>query len=109
MLLTEKKLRRIIREYLRVIVEEAPVKTGTQGASDTEGTLDTKKLADVLHVDAGKLKTAVTDLKSDKRTSTDNQIFGDMVAKLIKAKPDDTTKAMNVLKKVSAEEEEQEI
>ena len=56
-------------------------------------------------VDAGKLKTAVSNLRANKRSSTDDKVFGDVIAKLIDASEQDTVKAMTVLKKVHAEEE----
>ena len=97
-------LHKSIREGVRKALAEAtPSKPGTTG-SEAEGTLDVKKLADAVGVDdPAKLKTAITNLRADKRSPADNKIFGDLIAKLLDASPDDTTKAMNVMKKVSAE------
>ena len=105
MKITEADLRKIIRKQLLSLREEAeqPVKAGKEG-SEAEGTLDVKKIADTLGLDASKLKTAVANIRANKRNSNDNAVFGDMIAKLIDASPDDTVKVMTVLKKVSAEE-----
>lgn len=105
MKITEAHLRQIVRtEILRLheAGEDKPMKAGSE-TSSAEGTLDVKKMADILGVDAGKLKTAVANLRADKRNSTDDKVFGDMVAKLIDASPDNTVKVMGLLKKVSSE------
>ena len=105
MKITESDLRNIIKKQIRALLEDAeqPPKAGKQG-SEAEGTLDVKKIADTLGLDASKLKTAVTNIRKKMRNSNDNAVFGDMIAKLIDASPDDTVKVMTVLKKVSAEE-----
>lgn len=105
MKITEAQLRRIIKNELFRLHEagdEKPAKAGSQTAA-AEGTLDVKKIADTLGVDASKLKTAITNLRAGKRNSNDNQVFGDMIAKLIDASEQDTVKVMGVLKKVEAE------
>lgn len=104
MKITEAQLRRIIKNELFRLheAEAAPAKPGSQTAA-AEGTIDIKKIADTLGVDASKLKTAVTNLRAGKRNSTDDKVFGDMVAKLIDASEQDTVKVMGVLKKVEAE------
>ena len=96
------ELRDIVRRQVCSLLEAGP-KPGSEG-SEAEGSLDVKKIADTLGLDPGKLKTAITNIRGGKRNSTDNAIFGDMMAKLLDASPEDTVKAMNVLKKVSSEE-----
>lgn len=106
MKITESRLRQIIKSEiarLHEAGEDKPAKAGSE-TSTAEGTLDVKKIADVLGVDSGKLKTAVTNLRANKRNSADDKVFGDMVAKLIDASPDNTVKVMGILKKVSSEE-----
>lgn len=103
MKITEVQLRQIIRSEIFLMREagEQPAKTGSQ-TSDAEGSLDVKKIADTLGVDAAKLKTSITNLRAGKRNSSDDKVFGDMVAKLIDASAEDTVKVMSTLKKVSA-------
>jgi len=108
MKITESKLRRLIQEeiFSAILREEdaaPPAKKAGAETSAAEGSLDIKKLADTLSVDPGKLKLAITNLRAGKRSSSDDKIFGDMVAKLIDASEQDTTKAMGILKKVEAE------
>jgi hypothetical protein len=113
MKITESQLRQIIKKELLKLNEAAPTdpanagskpaKSGTQTATGAEGTLDVNKIAKTLGLDGAKLKTAVTNLRLGKRNSNDNQIFGDMVAKLIDASEQDTIKVMNVLKKVESD------
>lgn len=102
MKITEFQLRRLIREEIELINElddDKPAKPGTE-TSTAEGSLDVKRIADTLGIDASALKTAVTNIRANKRSTKDDKVFGDMVAKLINASPDDTVKVMNVLKKV---------
>ena len=99
----EQRLRAAVRRQVKSLLEDTKPKPGSEG-SEAEGTLDVKKIADALGLDPGKLKTAVTNIRAGKRNNTDNAIFGDMMAKLIDASPEDTVKAMNVLKKVSSED-----
>lgn len=107
MRITESHLRRIIRRQIQNIFEENKPKTGS-ATSDVEGSVDTKKLADAIDVDPGKLKTAVTNLRAKKRNTNDDKVFGDVFAKLLDASEQDTVKAMAVLKKVHAEEDAEE-
>ena len=102
-MMQEANLRRNVRKHLRNIFEAGPAKAGSETAN-VEGSVDVKKLADTLGADPSKLKTAVSNLQAGKRNSNDNAIFGDIFAKLMQASPEDTVKAMNVLKKVSAED-----
>ena len=104
MKLLESHLRKIIRKELVSLREEtgAPAKAGSATAS-AEGNLDVKKIADTLGLDSSKLKTAVVNIRAQKRNAADDKVFGDMIAKLINASPEDTVKVMNVLKKVSEE------
>jgi len=104
MKLLESHLRKMIRNEIMALREEAeaPVKAGS-ATSEAEGNLDVKKIADTLDLDASKLKTAVVNIRAQKRSATDDKVFGDMIAKLIDASADDTVKVMNVLKKVSEE------
>lgn len=101
-MLDEKRLRENVRGHVKHLLEAGP-KTGGATA-EVEGSVDIKKMADALGADPGKLKTAVTNLRAGKRNSNDNAVFGDIFAKLLEASPEDTVKAMNVLKKVSAED-----
>lgn len=105
MKITELQLRKIIKaEILSSLQEQSDVvATGKSGAADAEGTLDVKKIAETLKVDEAKLKTAVSNIRKGTRNAVDNGIFGDVFAALLKAKPEDTVKVMNILKKVSAD------
>jgi len=103
MKISESQLRKIIRHQIQNIFEEVKPKAGSE-TSSAEGTIDIKKLSDVLGVDPGKLKTAVGNLRAGKRNSADDKVLGDMVAKLIDASEQDTVKAMSVLKKVESED-----
>ena len=103
MKITASQLRKIINEEIVRLSEAGNVpKAGTQTAAETEGTLDVKRIADTLKLDGAKLKTAVTNLRAGKRSGSDNQILGDIVAALINASEQDTIKVMNVLKKVES-------
>lgn len=108
MRITEKQIRQIIREEILREAEmtsgSASQKAGTE-KSEAEGTLNIKKISDTLGVDASKLNTAVKAAKAGKRNATHNAVLGDVFVKLMNASPEDTVKAMNVLKAVSAEEE----
>jgi len=107
MKITESQLRKIVSEEIKnKLQEQEPTvkgKVGKSGASDAEGSLDVKKIAETLKVDESKLKTAVSNIRKGTRNPADNTIFGDVFAALLKASPEDTVKVMNVLKKVSAE------
>ena len=110
--LTESTLRKLVRQEIAERLFEGPddgeakAKAGSATAGDAEGQLDIKKMADALGLDAGKLKTSVSNLRGGKRTATDDKIFGDVFAKLLDASPEDTVKAMTVLKKVSADDKD---
>jgi len=111
MKLTARLLRKLVESEkqkmtLHNIFEAGPTKVGGETA-DVEGNVDIKKMADALGADVGKLKTAVSNLRAGKRNSLDNSVFGDIFAKLMQASPEDTVKAMNVLKKVSSEDGEE--
>jgi len=107
MKITELQLRKIVSEEIKnKLQEQEPTvkpKVGKSGASDAEGSLDVKKIAETLKVDESKLKTAVSNIRKGTRNPADNTIFGDVFAALLKASPEDTVKVMNALKKVSAE------
>jgi len=105
MKITESQLRRIIKSELFRLHEadgDKPAKAGTQTA-EAEGTINTNKIADLLGVDTSKLKTAVTNLRAGKRNPADDKIFGDVIAKLIEASPDDTVKVMGVFKTIKSD------
>lgn len=116
MKITESQLRKIVSEEIKNKLQEQEsadkakvgksgdkAKVGKSGASDAEGTLDVKKIAETLKVDETKLKTAVTNIRKGARNPTDNAIFGDVFAALLKAPAADTVAVMNALKKVSSE------
>ena len=101
-------LRKLIREELNVLSEEDMSSVSTKAGkeqADTKGTLDVKKIATTLGVDAGKFSEAVRAAKSGNRTSAHNAILGDVFVKLMEASPNDTVTVMNVLKKVTGKEE----
>ena len=106
MRITEAQLRGIIRETILSELGDtvAPQKAGSEKA-EADGTLNVKKIADTLGVDASKFNAAVKAAKTGKRNATHNAILGDVFVKLMNASPEDTVKAMNVLKTVSAEED----
>ena len=104
MKITTTQLRKIISEEIARLHEDATApKAGTTTAADAEGTLDVKRIADTLKLDAAKLKTAVTNLRNNKRSPTDDKPLGDLVAALINASEQDTIKVMNIIKKVGSE------
>lgn len=107
MKITESQLRKIVSEEIKNKLQEQEsadkAKVGKSGASDAEGTLDVKKIAETLKVDETKLKTAVTNIRKGARNPADNAIFGDVFAALLKAPSADTVAVMNALKKVSSE------
>jgi len=98
------RLRRIIQEEVERLYEldatGAAEKPGAETAKETSGTVDVNKLSKAAGVDPQLLKTAIINLKSGKRTTKDNQVFGDLFAKLMQASPENTQAVMNVLKKV---------
>lgn len=103
-MMQEMNLRRNVRSHLRAIfeAEEAAPKAGKAG-SEATGTVDVKKIADVLNIDPDALKKAVTNIRGEKRSAEDNKIFGDVFAKLLDADKDETGEVMAVFKKVSAQ------
>jgi hypothetical protein len=109
----ESRLRRQIREHVNVLLEAddaAADKTSKPGSetANTKGTLDIKKIADTLGVDAAKLSSAVKASKSGARSAAHNAILGDVFVKLMEADPTNTVTVMNALKKVSEVPEEED-
>ena len=99
------ELRRLIKEEVQSLFEapEEQKPAGTAGGkekAETKGTLDIKKIAETLGVDAGKFAEAVRAAKSGSRGPSHNATLGDVFVKLMEASPEDTVKVMNVLKKV---------
>ena len=104
MRITEKQIRQIIREEILREDEAPPTQKAGFEKAEADGTLNVKKIADTLSVDATKLNAAVKAAKTGKRNASHNAVLGDVFVKLMNASPEDTVKAMNVLKAVSAEE-----
>ena len=106
----ESKLRHQIREHVKVLLEDdaSTDKTSTPGSetANTKGTLDIKKIAETLGVDAAKLSSAVKASKSGTRSAAHNAILGDVFVKLMEADPTNTVTVMNALKKVTEVPEE---
>lgn len=98
------RLRRIIQEEVERLYEldtsGTAEKPGAETAKETTGTIDVNKISKAANIDPQLLKTAILNLKSGKRTTKDNQVFGDLFAKLMQASPENTQTVMNVLKKV---------
>lgn len=101
--------RRQIREHVKRLLEDDDAATQDAGktskpgseTANTRGTLDIKKIAETLGVDAAKLSSAVKASKSGTRSAEHNAILGDVFVKLLEADPTDTATVMNALKKVS--------
>jgi hypothetical protein len=111
MKISKNRLRQIIREALMLEADpndgnksSQTTKPGSEGAEEAKGTLNVKTIADTLKVDPAMLSRAVANLRKGTRSANDNKVFGDVVAKLIEASPEDTVKVMNVFKKVASGE-----
>jgi hypothetical protein len=98
MKITEKQLRRIIKEEL-IIVE-----------SELKGTLNVKDIASKLGIkDPLPLFSAITKVKSGTDQPLDaksNAALANVFIKLMNASPEETTQVMNILKKVEKKSEE---
>jgi hypothetical protein len=100
------ELRRLIKEEAKILLEapddQKPTGEVPKGKekADTKGTLDIKKIAETLGVDAGKFAEAVRAAKTGSRGPGHNAVLGDVFVKLMEASPENTVKVMNVLKKV---------
>lgn len=94
-----------LRKNVRKVLYEEKNKPGTEKV-DAKGSLNVKKIADTLGVDAAALSNAVKSSKAGKkRTPAHNAVLGDVFVKLMNASPEDTVKAMNAFKAVSSEKE----
>lgn len=92
-----------IKSYMNILKEENDTTTSAKPGkekADVKGSLDVKKIASTLGVDASKLSDAVKAAKSGTRSASHNAILGDVFIKLMEASPNDTVTVMNVLKKV---------
>jgi len=99
MTINKQRLRRLINEVL--LSEEAPPKPGQEKA-ETEGTLNVKKIAETLGLDASNLSKAIAAAKQGKRLPAHNAILADVIVKLMNASSNDTVQVMNAFKAVSA-------
>lgn len=100
---------RITESQLRTIVKRM-IAEGDKSSEEPKkykGSLDVKKLSTTLGVDYGDLQRAIAAARSgQERTPAYNKVLADVFVKLMGADPDATTKVMNMLKQVSAEQGE---